>query len=260
MNYFLEGQQGAGKSTLLEKLLKLHPESKAYREGLYCPVELAWNTYMDEISYNGVLEKYPFLSENIKARTVVEDGRYIIEYTQILTEDHSFHRDLEQYEIYNGNIEAEEFEEIILKRLRNWSGDNEIFECAIFQNIIENMILYLELPDDEIIAFYKRMGEVLATKEYKLIYLQVDDIRATIDVIRKERLDNAGVEWWYTIMMKYLESSPFFIHNDLKGMDGFVKHLEHRRRLELRIIDEVFKNNAIILKSKNYTDEELKDL
>ena len=49
MNYFVEGIQGAGKSTMTEKLFREHPEYTVFREGDYCPVELARCAYVDEV-------------------------------------------------------------------------------------------------------------------------------------------------------------------------------------------------------------------
>ena len=59
------------------------------------------------------------------------------------------------------NKNQEEFENIILHRLSNWSEDNQIFECSIFQNIIENQILYLQMSDDESVDFYRRVEKAL---------------------------------------------------------------------------------------------------
>ena len=41
-SYFVEGIQGAGKSTMVAKLAQENPSYNVYREGDYCPVELAW--------------------------------------------------------------------------------------------------------------------------------------------------------------------------------------------------------------------------
>lgn len=46
MNYFIEGIQGSGKTTMLEKMTQDNPKLKAYREGDFSPVELAWCAYV----------------------------------------------------------------------------------------------------------------------------------------------------------------------------------------------------------------------
>ena len=42
VNYFVEGLQGSGKSTLVKRLSERLPDHKAFHEGDYSPVELAW--------------------------------------------------------------------------------------------------------------------------------------------------------------------------------------------------------------------------
>lgn len=66
--------------------------------------------------------------------------------------------------------------------------------------------------------------------DYEIIYLEADDIRENIEVIKKERSDENG----------------------LPDMDGLVKHLFHRQMLEIRICKELFPDNSHIWKSKKY--------
>ena len=49
-------------------------------------------------------------------------------------------------------------------------------------------------------------------------------------------------------MAGFLEGSPHGVRHGLKGFEGLVKHLEHRKVLEKRIFPE----QAVILKSKQY--------
>lgn len=106
---------------------EVHPECRAVREGDYSPVELAWCALLDDKKYNEFLEKYPEISTEIEARTVTEADAKIVCYTQIKTSNQQFYKDLEEYEIYNGRTESE-----------------------IFQNIVEELILFREMNDDGI--------------------------------------------------------------------------------------------------------------
>ena len=256
MNYFIEGIQGAGKSTLTGALAQKLPEYHVYREGDYNPVELAWCAYLDGERYGKILEKYAQIADEIRSHTVTEQKengkRYVVSYTQILTDIPGFHKDLEQYEIYNGRTERNVFEDTVLSRYSAWNGENSIFECSILQNIIEDQILFREMSDEEIIDFYRRLKTVIDEKPYKILYLEPDDIAGTIDVIRRERVDEKGNEIWFRLMTEYLENSPYGIRHGLRGFDGLVTHLKHRLALEKTILHIVFPDNCVILKSKNY--------
>ena len=252
MNYFIEGIQGAGKSTLVERLSKHFPDHRVYREGDYNPVELAWCAYMTEQQYESVLAKYDSLRKEIIANTHTENERQVVTYTRIITDVPGFHKDLEQYEIYNNRMDRSQFEETILKRYARWNGDDSIFECSLFQNIVENQILFYEMTDGEIVDFYLRLKAVIKSRDFRILYLEVGDIAETLQVIRKERVDDKGNEMWFPLMVGFLEESPYGKRLGLRGFEGLVKHLEHRKSVEQRILTEVFPEQAVILKSKSY--------
>lgn len=252
-NYFIEGLQGAGKTTFVQQLSDKLKDYKVFREGDYSPVELAWCAYVTEEEYDNILLNYPTLNAEIKEKTVTEGDHRIICYTRILTDVPDFHKNLEKYEIYNGNRDKESFENVIFERFRKWDGEGQIFECSIFQNIIENQMLYLMMTDDEILNFYRRLKSVIEDKPYRIIYLDVDDIPGGIDIIRKERSDDKGNELWFPLMIRYLEESPYGKEHMLTGLEGLLTHLNRRKALEHQVIYEVFKENTIVLKAKNYT-------
>ncbi len=259
-NYFIEGLQGAGKSTFVQRLSEQLKDYQVFREGDYSPVELAWCAYVTQRQYEEILVRYAAIETQIKEKTFSEDNHKVICYTQILTDIQGFHKDLEMYEIYNGNLDKESFENVIFKRFERWNGTRQIFECSIFQNIIENQMLYLMLPDEEIFAFYRKLKAILMDKQYKIVYLDVEDIADAINIIRKERSDENGNELWFPLMMQYLESSPYGKAHHLADFDGLIAHLERRKRLEHWIIEEFFSENSVILRAKKYAMEAVKEL
>lgn len=256
MNYFVEGLQGSGKSTLVSKLQSLHPDHQAVREGEYSPVELAWCAYMDEDEYPKILEKYPSLRKEIEEKTFSEGEKRIITYTRIPSEDRSFYQDLEQYEIYNNRVSFEEFQSILLRRFSAWNTDGNIFECSLFQNIIEDMILFRNRTDEEILSFYQKIRDALSGKEFRILYLKAEDIKGNLQVIRKERSDENGVEQWFPLMMQFFDNSPFAKARNISGEDALIEHFAHRQELELKICEELFLGRTTILPSKGYGEPE----
>lgn len=257
MNYFVEGLQGSGKSTMVQKLSEVHTDFKAIREGDYSPVELSWCAYVDDDKYNEILEKYFDIRSMIVDKSFSEGDKKIICYTQILTDIPGFHKDLEQYEIYNNRISYEDFKSIVFSRYKAWNQDKLIFECSLFQNIIEDMILFRNKSDDEIIDFYKQVRESLEGKDYHIVYLKAEDVRGNLEVIRKERSDDQGNELWFPLMMGFFNECPFSKKNGLGGEEDLIEHFIHRQNLELRICKEVFTDKHTIFTSKKYTDDEI---
>ncbi len=255
MNYFVEGLQGSGKSTLVQKLSDWYPGYTAIREGEYSPVELSWCAYVDDDQYHRILEKYPDLRLQIEEKTYSDECRKVICYTKIATDNRMFYQDLEQHEIYNNRIPFETFQSIVLRRYRKWESDRMIFECSLFQNIVEDMILFRQVDDDDILSFYKRIREALGSKEYRIIYLKAKDIRGNLETIRKERSDEQGHELWFPMMLGFFNGCPYARSRGLKGEEDLIRHFSHRQDLELRLCKEVFPDRSIILESKNYSQE-----
>ena len=250
MNVFVEGLQGSGKSTMVQRLSKA---SKAYlpvMEGEYSPVELAWCAYVDAETYQDILQKYPSIRSRIEEKTFAEGDKRIICYTKIKTDVPGFYRDLEQYEIYNGRRSFSEFSSIVLNRYQRWHDDKRIYECALLQNTVEDMILYRQASDDEILRFYEQVRAALRGKEFRIRYLETEDIPAGIETVKRERLDANGNERWFSLVCEYFNASPYAKTNGLADFTGFVTHLRHRQALELTICHEFFSEETVFLKSK----------
>ena len=257
MNYFVEGLQGSGKSTLARKLAEKIPGSVLKEEGDYSPVELAWCAYLNKEQYQEILEKYPEMRKEIEEKTYAEGEKKIVCYTKIRTDNRGFYQDLEQYEIYNNRVSWEDFRDIVLSRYRNWNGDGMIFECSLFQNTVEDMILFRNASDEEIIAFYRKVREALEGKDYRIVILKAEDVRGNLAVIRKERSDEQGNELWFPMMMQYFNECPYAKARSLEGEEALIQHFIHRQELELRLCEEVFPDKYCVLTSKGYGEEDI---
>ena len=252
MNYFVEGLQGSGKSTLVKKLSEKYPECKAVNEGDYSPIELAWCARMSENQYLEVLKQWNDLKDQIIDKSHKEEDYWIVCYTKIKSQNRDFYHQLENYEIYNGRTSLEQYKNIVLTRYKNWQGDNNIFECSLFQNAVEDMILFRDLPDETIIDFYKEVRSVLGEKEYEIYYIESSDIKSNINIVRKERTDKEGNEIWFNMLMSYFVNSPYAKKRSLKNYEDLLEHLQHRQTLELRICHEVFDEKFTVIRSKAY--------
>ena len=254
---FIEGLQGSGKSTLLRNLSQKFPEYKAYYEGDISPVELAWCSYMTREQYEEALQKFPHVEQEIKQWTKQEGDRYIVAYTRILADMREFYEWMEQFEIYNARVEFERFHDIIMGRYRALEPGKNLFECSFFQNSMEDMMLYYQMKEQDIVDFYREAYEILKPKGFQMFYLKSDHIRENIMQIKKERCDEKGVELWYPLMLKYLQESPYGKTHGFEGLEDMIAHFERRCAIEERIIREVLQGDCTVLKSKGYRIEEI---
>ena len=155
---------------------------------------------------------------------------------------------------------VEDFKTIVLDRYRQWNTDRMIFECSLLQNTVEDMILFRCFSDEEIIGFYRHVLKALEGKDYRIVYLNAEDISGNLAVIRKERSDENGNELWFPLMLQYFNDSPYAKKKGLEGEEALIRHFIHRRDLELRICKEIFPDRSVILPSKKYTDEQIAGL
>lgn len=58
---------------------------------------------------------------------------------------------------------------------------------ARFPPLSEEMAKYA-VPEGEILAFYRKVHEILQNNPYKILYLDVEDIEGSLEVIKKKEL------------------------------------------------------------------------
>lgn len=259
-NIFVEGIQGSGKSTLINNIVKFNPELHVCREGDYSPIELAWCALMSKKENEDVLEKYNSIRDEIIKNTVREQENYIITYTKIITDIPGFYKDLANYEVYNGRKTLAELKEIIVTRFKNFTDTGYLFECSFFQNVIEDLILFHMLSDEEIIEFYRNLFRCIDAKKFILFYLYSDKLEENIKIIQKERCDENGNELWYQMMLEYLVNSPYGRKHECSAFEDMISHFKHRQELELRIVKEIIGKNAVILPAKEYDVNQIRTL
>ena len=128
-----------------------------------------------------------------------------------------------------------------------------VFECSLFQNIVEDMILFRCASDKEIMDLYRQIAGALNEKDFQIIYLETQDIKGNLDVLRKERTDDKGNELWYPLMCSFFNQSPFAKKHGLHGEDDLIHHFQQRQELELQICRELFPEKFTILRSRSFS-------
>ncbi len=209
--------------------------------------------------YKKSLKDWPQLENKIMENSIYEDSRYIVSYTRIQTDNQDFYRYMEQYEIYGGRRNIQEFSKIIFERFRNFNGVGNVFECTFFQNIIEELMLFAEYDDLQILDFYSKLISNISD-DFFVIRLVSTDIEKSVTQIKEERINEQGEEVWYHLMMNYLNKSPYGKAHNYKNFDDVLKHFHRRITIEKRIADELLHKKCVDIESKNYQLEDIIDL
>ena len=119
------------------------------------------------------------------------------------------------------------------------------------------MILFRQMTDEEIVAFYREVRAALEGKPVRILYLRTEDIRESLGVVRRERTDAKGEEVWFRMLCGFFDDAPWAKRRGLSGEDALFGHLAHRQALELRICREVFPDCSTVLPSKGWREEDL---
>lgn len=256
-NIFIEGLPGSGKSRLLQVIHEKFPQMHVCREGDYSPVGLTWCAWMTKEQYETILDRYIMIREEIVKNTFREDGHYIVTYTKIITDIPGFHKDMMKYEIYDGRIPFLQFRNVILERYEKFHGTGYLAECAFMQNIMETLILFYQLDDEEILNFYRRLFDKIDKTSFRLLYLYCDNISEIVRIVKEERTDLQGNMLWYNTMMAYIRQSPYGkSHNDIVR-DCVMEHFQRRQQLELSIMENVVGEYGHIIVAKQWDWEQV---
>jgi uncharacterized protein YpiB (UPF0302 family) len=251
-NVFIEGIPGTGKSTLLNKLQKEIKDYQFYWEGDISPVELAWCSYMTKKEYNEVLIKWPDFSAEIQEFTKKEDNHIITAYSRIKTDQYELYGEMERFELYGGRRKFEEFHSIIMKRFKEFGEKGTVFECSFFQNIIEELMMFYLYDENQILEFYQQLIANIDMEAFLLIRLVTPDIEESLLQIIDERVDENNEKIWFQMVLEYYNQSPYGKKHPFNGVEDLIAHFTRRIRLEKSIMDQLFPNNYVELKSKQY--------
>ena len=241
----IEGIPGSGKTTFARKIAKWYRDrgttTNLFVEGQSHPADLGWNACVPVVEYNGILQRYESLREEIRSNTVIEGDIAIIAYTQIITDNKEFYSELEAYEVYNGRVPDETFYRLHYSRWRSFEqnaaskDELNIFECAFMQNHVNELLFWRNAYEDAVIAHHKRLIESVKLLSPVLIYLSQPNIEETIHRISRERVSSEHGNW-IDHCISYCENSPYGKQHGIKGFDGAMEFFNIRKQLEMKIL------------------------
>lgn len=258
----IEGIPGSGKSTFAQKAADFYRKKgitvNLFNEGQAHPADLAWQACVPLESFDQLLLRYSELENEIRKNMHINGDYAIIAYTQVKTDNREFYKELENYEVYNNRVPFDVFCNLLYRRWEAFgkqaAGKTElnIFECAFFQNHINELQNYQLADKKDIESHLNKLLSFITDLSPVLIYLSQSNIRETIARVAKERIFEHGN--WIDMAIAYVENTPYGKQNNLNGMEGFLRCIEDRKQIELDLL-KTLPIDTIIVKNDNYNWE-----
>ena len=122
-----------------------------------------------------------------------------------------------------------------------------IIESALLQNLVTELLFFRCLNEDETITFINRLVSYIEPFPAFLIYLSQPDIGKTIRRIAEERTEKyESGKTWLEIEISRCENTPFGKNNNIRDFDGMMKLIAIRKRLEMRIVEQLSIPHVVI--------------
>ncbi len=109
-----------------------------------------------------------------------------------------------------------------------------IFECCFIQNPVTVGKIKYNLQREEVLDYVLTLAKIVEELNPLLIYLDQEDVDLTFRRALEERPPG-----WREMFIKYYTGQGYGRENGLKGIDGTIKVLQARRRLEREIYDRL---------------------
>ncbi|MTI67767.1 MAG: hypothetical protein FH753_14370 [Firmicutes bacterium] len=255
----IEGLPSSGKTTttkMTHKVLNnLDIANKVFYEGdLDHPADYDGVSFFSEVEFYDLLSKYKKERKLIKKIAIKRQEGYYIEYKKrIKRYNDKFSDDLInsflKHDVYE--LPLDRHIDILLKSWQRfrYNALNEenvyIFDCAFIQNPVTVTMLRDNAEKKVINEYIKKLENIIKPLNPILIYLNQDNIRYSFKKVIKERPKE-----WLEFFINYTLNQGYGKDNNLKGLDGTLKVLEERKKLEHELLDALDIEKTIINNSQ----------
>lgn len=241
----LEGVPCTGKTStarfVSSQLRGWHPDVKLFtEESTWHPVDFNNHAFLTPWQYKSFPEEDRILLPVEKSEN--PEG-YIVPLYEL---HESLAEQLQSYKIYG--CQPWEIERpLILERWRQFVAkvlDDEtiyIFDGVFFQNPICEMMMWFDLPRDEIDSFMKELADIVRPLSPLVIYLESDQIEARIREVSAEREYE-----WLVDLIAYHTGQGFGEKMGVPDLEGCILCLEARQSVELELLGKLGLEHLIL--------------
>jgi hypothetical protein len=244
----VEGLPGSGKSTTAQNVYEIL-KNKGINTELYCegnynhPADFDGVAYFNSEDFNLLQQAHSTNGDLLNKIKINYYNGYIIPYRKAIEEqqisfEEQLFNDITKNDIYELPLEIHI--ELILSRwndfVKKYINEDKvvIFECCFIQNPITVSMIRNNSPKDVTMSYISRLAEKILPLEPVLIYVEQEDIKASFNRVVCER-----PKVWFEGFEDYYTNQGYGLSNKLKGLDGVIKVLEARSRIEMNIYDSL---------------------
>lgn len=249
--YIVEGIPGSGKTTTAKWLAQVlrgkGVDANLFLEGnIEHPADFESVACLRKEQMIEVGKEFPFLYPFV----VQKQKWFFIPYAPFNEENPELYKALQKYDVYE--LSVEDFCEVTLMKWREFAEKAQsedkvyVLECCFLQNPITFLLAKHDVPKEYIFKHIEKLAEIIANLNPVILYFEQDNIKESIDRVRKER----SPEWFEFVIWYYTGQSYGKTHG-LKGETGVIQFLENRKELEKEILS-LLSIESLILNNSQY--------
>jgi hypothetical protein len=249
----VEGSPGSGKTTTARSasrwLAAAGARVRVYYEGDPQPADLAWQWWLAPTEFEAVCQTHPGAEAELRRCAWIGTAGVAVAYTKVDVDRcggqwPEVEAAMQGREPFNGSVAAATFMHILTERWAEFgasegspdAADVVVFDGALLQNTLVELVLYAQHDADSIAGELRRLAESVAQWRPVLLRLVPVDPAAALQAVGRERIDAEGRPQWLTSAEDYTVDTPWARARGLSSPGALQAYLAYRQRLEAEVL------------------------
>ena len=249
----IEGMPGSGKTQTARRAARWLEQAGA-RVALYCegdpqPADLAWQWWLTPAEFEAACRRHRGAEAELRRCAWVGEAGVAVAYTKVDADRcggqwAALEAEMAGREPFNGTVPPTTFIDILAARWAEFgashgapgAADVVVFEAALLQNTLVELVLFAERDTAAITGDLRRLAESVVRWRPLLLRLVPVDPAAAVDAVGRERVDSDGEPWWRHAAEAYAADTPWARARKLYAPGALLAYLANRQNLEAEVL------------------------